>query len=1146
MQDDEKFEVVPNSDFTISRTAHVSNKSDYYINDRKSNFTEVTDLLKGKGIDLDNNRFLILQGEVEQISMMKPKGSTEHETGLLEYLEDIIGTDKYIPQIEEGLKQLEHMNEKRQSMLARVRIAEKERDALEGEKAAAEAYLSKETEALTAHKILAAVYIKEAQGNVEHIDINISKLEQKLDHEREKFKQYNDCLKEHEEKYNAIAAQHGSIQKELDNAQEEFKNFEKKDIKYREDIKHLKSKIERLETKAAKDKARLVDLERQAAAEEVPTLRKHAAELTLKLSEAELRLEALVDGCRDEVEELRQQLQGVKAKLAPWESKMTEVQSRIDVATSERDMLVKSHQDTKKRFEDAKINLKAALETARNKAAQVKDMETKVGKHRQDVEKAHESLATASAEVEQLEARMREVRGRVGQKRAEASSKASQGAVVNALMDAKAKGIIGGIHGRLGDLGAIDAKYDVAVSTSCAALDYIVVDTTSAAQRCVEYLRQRQAGVATFLILEKQAHLAAAAAAATGETPEGVPRLFDLVRCKDQQLKVAFYYSMRDTVVANDLEQASRISYGQNKRWRRVVTIAGEMINESGTMSGGGGKPRGGRMCLGNAAPKAVDAAASAQELEHAEKELQKLTMDISGARAIAADASSLVKIAERSLADLETGIPKTKMEADAAQARAADLEGMLGGLEIASSILPEEAERLRALGSEIAQESASLEDLRSKSEGLTDQAKMIEGAIEKAGGDPMRRQRALVAKLQGDIAAAEADASRKQAAASTAVKQLEKLRKDSEKSTAEHSSMTAQLESTRAEFKALEEAAFHVVDLVQMTQQTLAGKEAELLSIKEEFEAKQKEVGIIRSVEVDIAAEIDSQKSALKEETHKLTHWTEKSQEYTLTLAQRLNVEPCPVSTEELETANVQELQYRITMLEEEMGTMNVNLEAIEAWRLKDADHQTRVIELEQATVERDSVRKGHEELRKKRLDEFMGGFNSITLKLKEMYQMITLGGDAELELVDSLDPFSEGILFSVRPPKKSWKNIANLSGGEKTLSSLSLVFALHHYKPTPLYVMDEIDAALDFKNVSIVGHYIKERTKNAQFVIISLRNNMFELADRLVGIYKTDNATKSVAINPGQFAVGASKACVPVSSPADQEQVAPVVEAA
>ena len=119
--------------------------------------------------------------------------------------------------------------------------------------------------------------------------------------------------------------------------------------------------------------------------------------------------------------------------------------------------------------------------------------------------------------------------------------------------------------------------------------------------------------------------------------------------------------------------------------------------------------------------------------------------------------------------------------------------------------------------------------------------------------------------------------------------------------------------------------------------------------------------------------------------------------------------------------------------------------------------------------------------------------------------------------------------IITRVRPPKKSWKNIENLSGGEKTLSSLSLVFALHKYRPTPLYVMDEIDAALDFRNVSIIGHYVKEKTKNAQFIIISLRNNMFELGDRLIGIYKvmylncfnffqTFDCTKNVVVDPDQ----------------------------
>lgn len=98
-------------------------------------------------------------------------------------------------------------------------------------------------------------------------------------------------------------------------------------------------------------------------------------------------------------------------------------------------------------------------------------------------------------------------------------------------------------------------------------------------------------------------------------------------------------------------------------------------------------------------------------------------------------------------------------------------------------------------------------------------------------------------------------------------------------------------------------------------------------------------------------------------------------------------------------------------------------------------------------------------------------------------------MGGNAELELVDSMDPFNEGILFSVMPPKKSWKNISNLSGGEKTLSSLAMIFALHQFRSTPLYFMDEIDAALDWRNTSIISQMLKQRTKTAQFIIISLR---------------------------------------------------------
>ena len=118
----------------ITRKGTKSGSSTYYINSVTSSFGEVTSTLKDLGIDLDHNRFLILQGEVEQISMMRPIGSKDGEEGLLEYLEDIIGTNQYISKIEEKERRLEELNEQRTSQLNLVKMAEKERSQLEGVK----------------------------------------------------------------------------------------------------------------------------------------------------------------------------------------------------------------------------------------------------------------------------------------------------------------------------------------------------------------------------------------------------------------------------------------------------------------------------------------------------------------------------------------------------------------------------------------------------------------------------------------------------------------------------------------------------------------------------------------------------------------------------------------------------------------------------------------------------------------------------------------------------------------------------------------------------------------------------------------------------------------------------------------------------
>eukprot|EP00057_Strongylocentrotus_purpuratus_P009598 XP_011664072.1 PREDICTED: structural maintenance of chromosomes protein 4-like [Strongylocentrotus purpuratus] len=109
----DEYEVVPNSQFVVSRTAHKDNSSSYYLDGKKVNFKECTALLRKAGVDLDHNRFLILQGEVEQIAMMKPKAQTEHEEGMLEYLEDIIGSNQFKESIEELAKKVEELNEER-------------------------------------------------------------------------------------------------------------------------------------------------------------------------------------------------------------------------------------------------------------------------------------------------------------------------------------------------------------------------------------------------------------------------------------------------------------------------------------------------------------------------------------------------------------------------------------------------------------------------------------------------------------------------------------------------------------------------------------------------------------------------------------------------------------------------------------------------------------------------------------------------------------------------------------------------------------------------------------------------------------------------------------------------------------------------
>ena len=188
----------------------------------------------------------------------------------------------------------------------------------------------------------------------------------------------------------------------------------------------------------------------------------------------------------------------------------------------------------------------------------------------------------------------------------------SRTAVLKELIKQRSSGRIRGIHGRLGDLGMIDAKYDVAITTACPQLDNIVVDNAETGQKCIEFMRKNNLGRATFLLLDQLA----APVSTPASTPESVPRLYDLVKPKDPQYASAFYAALRETLVATDLQQANRVAFGPKRL--RVVTVDGNLIETTGLMSGGGAKPQRGGM---TASFKAADEDVTPQELAKLETE---------------------------------------------------------------------------------------------------------------------------------------------------------------------------------------------------------------------------------------------------------------------------------------------------------------------------------------------------------------------------------------------------------------------------------------------------------------------------------------------------------------------------------------------
>lgn len=395
--DDNSYTVVPNSNIVVSRIAKRDNSSQYKLNDKNCSFKQVATYLKSKGIDLDNNRFLILQGEVEMISMMPPKGRNENEDGLLEYLEDIIGSNQYVEETNMAAEKVESLTELRQEKLNRVKAAEKEKESLEGAKLEAEALLNKDREIRRKKNLLYQINLMNVNDENDQNQQLVEQLTKELEEKKVELDQSNARVNEIESGLSAQNDEYEEAYAELLKTKEEFASYERRDIQLREEIKHEKANKKKLQDKLRQETKKEEDASSKVQKTEqvIPSLEDELEEMTAYKSEQDKCLEEIFEESKGETESLRRALKAKKDELAPVAQERIQFQSALDTAQTEVDLLNDLTTRAKEQFDAAESELAEMDEKQQN-------LQTMLHSHEKELVESKDRLNSARAEDQKL------------------------------------------------------------------------------------------------------------------------------------------------------------------------------------------------------------------------------------------------------------------------------------------------------------------------------------------------------------------------------------------------------------------------------------------------------------------------------------------------------------------------------------------------------------------------------------------------------------------------------------------------------------------------------------------------------------------------------------------------------------------------
>ena len=1080
------------NEVTVARRVYRSGESEYLINGTQCRLKDVNELFYDTGIGKEGYS-IIGQGQIDKILSGKPEERRE-------LFDEAAGIVKFKRRKATALKKLED----EQQNLVRVNdiLSELERQVgpLERQAEHAKIYLKKKEELKDCDRNLFLIEMDRMNAELRELEQKCGITEHQQKETTQNFEKAKTRYEELEENVAKADERIGELQQRMNETGVSREKLEGQINVLREQIhtaqqneEHVKSRIEALEA----------DVERQRRSGEEYSSKQ--AELEEKIRETEQKKATLTE-----------RLENLRKETAAMEQRIEDGKAEILRLLNARASMKAEQQRLKTMQEQASIHRAQLNKELLEQKSGGNDVSGLLQKQEKELAELKENIASMEEEKASMEQKrsnwrqqFEELRGKMDQCKEEFHKDSSRleslrniaerydgyGNSIRRIMERKAD--TPGIHGVIADLIKVDKRYETAIETALGgSIQNIVTDNEDTARQMIEYLKKNRYGRATFLPLTSvSAPEHVPAEKALGEN--GVIGIASsLVHTQPQYEKVAGYLLGR-VLVMDTIEHA--VAVARKFRYSlRIVTLEGESLQPGGSMTGGAF--RNNSNLLGRNREIEVLEKQIAEYREQAQ-EIRNRMEDVKTANALLKDDYEELQVnlqqayLHKNTLEMETGHIREQQEKQ--EAAYAGIHEEIAKIDADKTAWNAEQEQMA-----VNQEN----EITEQNKTLAQQVENKNLEIESVSQD--------LNEILLEIAQKQQQKSFQQQNIQRIAEEIRRL--EQEKAQILHDSANSEsvIEEREAQIRQLQEQSEETVQQKTELDEKLAairGEKETMLAEQKSFFTQREELSQIMSNLDKEMFRLNQQKEKTENAQESLNNYMWEEYEITYHAAKEQEVP---------EEINVSDLKKQIAEIRNEIRKLgNVNVNAIEEY--KEVSERYEFLHAQHADLEeaKASLEKIITDLDEGMRKQFAEKFADIQTAFDKTFKELFGGGKGSLELTgeeETKDILECGIRIIAQPPGKKLQNMMQLSGGEKALTAIALLFAIQNLKPSPFCLLDEIEAALDDSNVDRFANYLHKLTKNTQFIVITHRRGTMTAADRLYGITMQEKGVSAlVSVN-------------------------------